>query len=104
MGEESQNKSMEVIFQFGLHPDLCRKIANVILNDSGQPDNNRQLSLFPINLDEIRVFVENVESARTQVSRVFQSSGVGVEVRNGKFIIVRVPDEEDVDARKAIGY
>lgn len=104
MTEQSQNESMEVIFPFGLHPDLCRKIANAILDNPGRSNSNEQLSLLPINLDEIRVFIENAENTRTNVMRIFGSRGVGVEVRDGKFIIVRVPDDEDVDARKAIGY
>lgn len=104
MTAQVQNESMEVIFPFGLHTDLCRQIANVILFDSNHTGNSRQLSLLPVDLDDIRVFIENAEATRKDVMELFGSKGIGVEVRGEKFIIVHTPDEEDVNPRKAIGY
>ena len=82
--DKSENKTVPVIPSFGIHSELRKKIARVIESITDCVD---QMSIFPHDIEDLRIPVEQAEEVREKVLGVFSDHGFDIETRDDAFVI-----------------
>jgi len=91
---KSERKTLPVVPPFRVHPKLKQEIADVIERSI---DHEGQMPLFPddIDIEDLRVPVEQAERVRENVLRVLNGRGFDIEIRDDAFRIIHAPDLEE---------
>lgn len=102
-----ERKTVSVTSKVNIPINLQNQIADIIrksIHEEGQLSLPLRGNDIKPNIHELEIPISQLKQVRQSVMNTLNNRGFDININNGNFEIIWAPDEEDTNARKAVGY